>query len=359
MLAYILAFTAPFCRRVLTVMFFMTVSFSVSAVNIVTYTVSDSIKTDSDKLVMEFKSISNENNRVRISFELKSANVPFTIYDAEWVNRDSVIEPLEPFSLIAKTEEVTGKNTEWHIILDFPFSNTFDERDVLILNTDKGTLRCPVSRAGELKERIDVISHDYEKRLDISKKNSQKAWIAFYATVTGAIIAACVVLIAVRRRLVRKRKEIEELSMLISERTDRNRDLECKVNALYGSRLDTLNMLCNEYFEKSDSDKVKLTLYNEVEKHILALRDTESIEELESIVNRFLDDILIKVREQLPELKRNDMIFLTYLYAGFSPRAVCIFTDIKIKNFYNRRSRLKERILASEAPDKEYFVSKM
>ena len=104
---------------------------------------------------------------------------------------------------------------------------------------------------------------------------------------------------------------------------------------------------------------MKLTLYNEVEKHILALRDSKSISELEEIVNTFLDNILVKVKRQLPELNRKDLIFLTYLYAGFSPRAVCIFTDIKIKNFYNRRSRLKERILASDAQDREYFVSKM
>ena len=68
---------------------------------------------------------------------------------------------------------------------------------------------------------------------------------------------------------------------------------------------------------------------------------------------------MAKVRQQLPEMKTADLDFLIYLFAGFSPRAVCIFTDIKIKNFYNRRSRLKERILSSEAPDREWFVSKM
>ena len=85
----------------------------------------------------------------------------------------------------------------------------------------------------------------------------------------------------------------------------------------------------------------------------------KNIEELENIVNSYLDNILSRVKEQLPDLSRKDLTFLTYLYAGFSPRAVCIFTDIKIKNFYNRRSRLKERILSSDAPDKEYFASKI
>ena len=97
---------------------------------------------------------------------------------------------------------------------------------------------------------------------------------------------------------------------------------------------------------------MRVTLYNEVEKQILKLRDNKSVETLQEIVNTYLDNILVKVNKA-------DIKFLTYLYAGYSPRAVCIFTDIKIKNFYNRRLRLRDRILASDAPDKELFVSKM
>lgn len=332
---------------------------SINATNIITYVVSDSIESSSEKLKMEFESLSNEDDKIRISFKLKSANVPFTIYDAKWVNCDSTFVPTDPFSLIAKTNEVSGKNTEWHISLDFPFSDTFEDGDVLILNTDKGIVRCPTSMTGKLREDMDLLRTEYENKLDRSITSSRKAWIFFYITLASAIVIGSTILIIVKRRLTRKRKEIEELSMLISERADRNLELEAQVNTLYSSRLDTLNMLCNEYFEKSESEKVKLSLYNEVEKHILALRDTKSINELEGIVNKYMDNILVKVREQLPELNRKDLIFLTYLYAGFSPRAVCIFTNIKIKNFYNRRSRLKERILETNAQDKEFFVSKM
>ena len=308
---------------------------------------------------MEYKSLSNEDGRVRISFKLKCANIPFTIYNAKWVNCDSVFVPSEPFSLIAQTKEVACKSTEWYITIEFPFSDTFDENDVLILNTDKGIIRCPTSRAGELKEEINLMRDNYENQLDLTKKSTRNVWILFYTTLISAIVIGCLILIFVRLRLVKRRKEIEDLSMLILERTNRNHELEAKVNALYESRLDTLNLLCNEYFEKSDSEKMKLTLYNEVEKHILALRDPKSITELENIVNKFLDNILVKIKEQLAELTKKDLTFLTYLYAGFSPRAVCIFTDIKIKNYYQRRSRLKERILASDAPDKDFFVSKM
>lgn len=332
---------------------------TVGAVNIVTYSVSDSVTVASEKLEMRYRSISNGDDRVRIDFELRSANTPFTIYKAEWVNGDSVYSPLEPFSLIARTQEVAGKSTKWRISLDFPFCNVFHEKNVLILDTDKGIVRCPTSREGQLRETIDILTDDYEKQLDEAKGDSRKAWQIFAIALSAVIIAGGLAVVVVRRRLARRRREIEELSMLISERTNRNIELEAKVNALYGSRLDTLNMLCNEYFEKNESEKVRLTLYNEVEKHILALRGSKNIAELENIVNTYLDNILVKVREQLPDLGKNDFLFLTYLYAGFSPRAICIFTDIKIKNFYNRRSRLKDRILASDAPDREYFVSKM
>ncbi len=68
-------------------------SFPINAANIVTCTVSDSIANPSERLEMRYKSISNENDKVRISFELKSANTPFTIY-----NNDSVkFEVVQPW----------------------------------------------------------------------------------------------------------------------------------------------------------------------------------------------------------------------------------------------------------------------
>lgn len=208
-------------------------------------------------------------------------------------------------------------------------------------------------------EKINTMSSDYKRQIVSSEKSKRKAWLVLGLTLVIIVVVGGLVVVVMRRRFVMKHKEVEELSILLSESRWHNKELQTKVESLYGSRLDTLNMLCNEYFEKSGSEKVRQTLFNDVEKHILTLRDAKNVAELESIVNTYVDNILVKAAEQLPDLNRKDMIFLTYLYAGFSPKAICIFTDIKIKNFYNRRTRLKERILASEAPDKEYFVSKM
>ena len=190
---------------------------SINATNIITYIVSDSIESASEKLKMEFESLSNEDDKVRISFKLKSANVPFTIYDAKWVNCDSMLVPTDHFSLIAQTNGVSGKNTEWHISLDFPFSDTFEDSDVLILNTDKGIVRCHTSMTGKLREDMDLLRTEYENKLDRSITSSRKAWIFFYITMASAIVIGSTILIIVKRRLTRKRKEIEELSIFLNQ----------------------------------------------------------------------------------------------------------------------------------------------
>lgn len=331
----------------------------VAAVNIVTYTLLDSVPDSEDRLDLALREISNGDSATHISVDIFCANMPFTIYKAEWVNFDSVCAPLEPFSLIAATDEVTAVSTRWHISLDFPFTDMFDNYSKLVLTTDKGVIDCPTSVYGILNNKIDMLRTDYEQRIESSESSRRSAWLLLAAVVAVVVAAGLIVFVAVRRRLAVRRQRIEELSALIGERTAANRDLEDKVTNLYGSRLDTLNMLCNEYFEKRDSDRLKLSLYNEVEKHILALRDPRSLTELEALVNTYLDDILVRLRQQIPTISANDLKFLIYLYAGFSPRAVCVFTDIKIKNFYNRRSRLRDRIIASDAPDRLFFVSKM
>lgn len=264
--------------RILVVLMLIFMSFPcVFATNTVTYSVKESDNVESGKLVLRFNSISNEDSLTHISFDIMCADAPFTIYKAQWRNCDTIMSPLEPFSLIASNEEVENKDTEWHITLEFPFSDRFDDSDVLILTTDRGEIRCHTLRSGQLKEQIDILTHEYEQNMDASRRSANRAWIILGVVVCLVLIAACGAYFIVRHRNRTRQQQLEELSLLIAERSETNRELRAKVDALYGSRLDILNMLCNEYFEKNDSEKLRLTLYNEVEKQILALRERRSI----------------------------------------------------------------------------------
>lgn len=347
------------CRFYLSILTFVLCWVSASAANTVTYSVLDSI-VPSDFPEIGNVSCSNASGvRLDVDVDLISSNEPFQIFKVEWGHGNEFVEPLKPFSYAARADNKSGNGIKWKLHLDFPYTQYFPNDLELIVYTDKGTARCFLSRRKNLENRISNLRQAYDTQVETEAVKSRNVLVVGSIVVISLIIIGVLIFIAVRRIFIHKRREIEEMSLLIEQRSQRNLELSSKVDALYGERLNTLNMLCNEYFEKHDSEKLKISFCNEVEKHILALRDPRSIAELEDIVNTFLDNIMTRIREQIPGLTQKDLIFLTYLYAGFSLRAVCIFTDIKIKNFYNRRSRIKDRIIASDAPDKEYFVAKM
>lgn len=127
------------------------------------------------------------------------------------------------------------------------------------------------------------------------------------------------------------------------------------INKLFKKQWNTLNLLCNEYFEKGDSS-LKNTILTEIEKEIHRISGKQGVRNIQESLDRHLDNIISRLREQLPGLDNNDVTFLSFVYAGFSPRAICLFTGYTIKYYYKKRAVLKERLLSSDAPDRLFFA---
>ncbi len=330
----------------------------VNAENKVSHSVADTV-ISSGSLIFKGRGVGNmKGDRTDIRFGLQSSE-PFVVYKVEWINVDSVKTPLEHFYLDADENIPTGKSLSWSINLEFPYTSIFGDYDQLKVYTDKGIIKYFTSERGRYEQEIGALQKTHDDYVVKSGKSMRILWVVAIGLLVVVAMISIVIYVRLHRRLENRNREIENLSLMIEDRSERNLELREKVNALYQSRLDTLNMLCNGYFDNNESEKMKEVFYKDVEKHILALRDNKSVEALEEIVNEYLDDTLNRIREQIPELSVNDLKFLTYIYSGFSPRAVCIFMNIKPKTFYNRRNLLKERILVSDAPDREFFVSKM
>lgn len=300
---------------------------------------------------ISWKSLSNRGEYTSIGVLVELSGSALQIDSVRWVNCGKSEAPVQNFKL-APVLKTNGKKTEWDIVVNFPYTDVFSADCKIYLYTNRGVLSVYTSKDAEFVNTLSEIKES---------ARSERMRVVYLALFVVLALLGVVALLywRYRHRIHMQRDEISELSFMLEEGRRQNEDLRQKVDTLYGSRLATLNMLCNEYFEKNDSEKVRLTLYNEVERNILSLREDRNVKELEDIVNCYLDNILVRVREEIPDLNAKDIRLLTYLYAGFSPRAICIFCDIKIKNFYNRRARLKERILESTSPNRDYFVSKM
>ena len=146
---------------------------------------------------------------------------------------------------------------------------------------------------------------------------------------------------------------------MLEENEAKAKSLNNTIAKLFKHNFETLNKLCYEYYEKGDTQLLRKSIFSQIEKEILKFREPSEIASLEQDLNRYLNNIIVRVDEQMPGLTESERTLLIYLYSGFSARTICTICDIEIKTFYMRRYRLKNKLLASEAADKELFVNQM
>ena len=127
------------------------------------------------------------------------------------------------------------------------------------------------------------------------------------------------------------------------------------------SRFSMLDQLGRAFYERENTKAQQEVIYKQVKQLFSALstHGSQVRRDLEYTINMANDDILIKLRNQFPKLRPSDMDILCYLFAGFSVQVISILIQDTVANIYSRKSRLKARISASEAADKELFLRNM
>ncbi|MBD5240707.1 MAG: hypothetical protein HDS59_01305 [Barnesiella sp.] len=302
-----------------------------------------------DTFFVKFSGLSNDSQvDFEIRLDISSKGKPFEVYSAEGIFCDSLFKPIEPFNMNVPIEDLSSDSLiSWHCIIRFPYRQLFKDSDVCSLNTSLGKFSgSTYFRTPYLKKETPPSPH-------------QKYIIVILSIITGFSILGLILLYKNARR--KKSEEIIHLGQQLECSNSNNAELDKKIKELYSGRWEVFNRLCDEYFNKKDAetDSVRISVHKELERQITELRSTKSLVELEELVNTYNNGIITRIRTQMPKLSNKDVAFLTYLYAGFSPKAICLFTDSKIKNFYNRRTRLRDKILESDAPDREELSSKM
>ncbi|MBD5256878.1 MAG: hypothetical protein HDS50_04495 [Bacteroides sp.] len=301
-----------------------------------------------DTFYVKYIALSNGSKiSTQIYFQIKTKNKAFKIYSAKEVISDSIVNPLEPFTLTHNIAQNSDSLIIWECAVAFPYRAVFYKSDRWIVDTSVGLF------SGS--SYFDTLNVDYVRPVDNSHKQLY---------IISAIILACLLfsLLLYYNKFQRKKtKDLIHLGQHHEYSNTNNTELDKKIKELYSGRWEVFNRLCDEYFNIKDAetDKVRLSVHKELERQINDFRSAKSLAELEQLVNTYNDNIITRIRTQIPKLSNKDIAFITYLYAGFSPKAICLFTDSKIKNFYNRRTRLRDRILESNAPDCEEFSSKM
>lgn len=141
------------------------------------------------------------------------------------------------------------------------------------------------------------------------------------------------------------------------EANQRENQQNAILQQLFKKNWTTLNMLCEEYYEKGGSQKIHDLVVKKIEKEVKNIGSEEGMSKIEEEVDKYMDGIVDKLRKECPYIKEPDIRFLTLIFAGFSAKAICFILGIQSGNFYVKKSRLFKKIKDSDAAHKESFLS--
>lgn len=314
---------------------------------------------DDAKLLFRVNGFSNEGNATIINFDIECSDMPFVVDSVQIEVCDTVYASLDRFMLKGYDRDVVNKRALYSIDAEFPKLVNFTDTDKIQVFSSEGVFDMPLTFAGSFNDEIDMLKEEQAKLIDEYESHigMMRLW-SIIVIVSVFIVGLCIWFWVKRIRRncnARCNSLVEECNIMKEAMSE----CDLRLQDMFRGRFDTLNMICGEYFEKKDSVLTRATLVNDVEKIIMRYRSAKAIEELASGVNNNMNHILECISKQIPDLNDSDMLFITYLYAGFSSKSICLMMDLKIKNFYNRRTHLKDKILASEAVDKVWFASQM
>lgn len=157
-----------------------------------------------------------------------------------------------------------------------------------------------------------------------------------------------------------KESVIDELKRQVQSVMSDSEKMRTLVNEVYAQKYQQLNNLCVSYFSGQSSIFTRNAIYKEVQSIIESFgKDHEDLKELEYIVNSTKEDILVKLREELPALKESEYFFFCYTFAGFSSRAISLLLHENIDTIYQHRSRWKKKIELQNPLHKDLFLKNL
>lgn len=143
---------------------------------------------------------------------------------------------------------------------------------------------------------------------------------------------------------------------LLAEKDATLLQLRKQFASLYKAQYRTLNDLCSAYLSPIKKDR-KDVLYDEAMRQLdVIINDSESQNKFMSMVNESLDNIMDKLRRDLPGHKELDFRFLMYIIAGFDATTISNLTGYSVGTVYTKKNRLKGEISNLSSKYRDFYL---
>ncbi|MBR3766031.1 MAG: hypothetical protein IKL11_02575 [Muribaculaceae bacterium] len=198
------------------------------------------------------------------------------------------------------------------------------------------------------------------------KQEAQEHRLYLYITISGICILALLLFIFYqqsRQKIHKKQQLIDNYAETILELRDSiNSNASSHsviINELFEGRFSILNDIGNTFADLSGSITDQKLLYKEVKEIISRFENPKTLTELEQIINRYKNNLMQKFRDDFPSLSNDEYQQVCYHYAGFSPKFISLLIHQKYPTIYKRRTRIKEKIMASDSAHKEELIANL
>ena len=205
-----------------------------------------------------------------------------------------------------------------------------------------------------------AISEYYKYRSLKSESDIENHKIKILLLIVISIFILCSVIYYLHEKVKHKeyklKQQIHELKDSISTLNIKNSSitknkqyserLQKSIARLIKEKFEIVNNICDELFAYNDDEpkqKQKI-IARKAQQIIEDMKGHKFRSELEHNLNQDLNGIITKLREEMPQLSKDDINFLIYTFAGFSTKSICIFTNLKRPSVYSKKKRLKEYI---------------
>lgn len=244
---------------------------------------------------------------------------------------------------------------------------------------------------GETFKQTEVkAQRDYYDRLaaeEAENTRRMRVWLA--VVLAGAAVLAIFGVTLYRMRLRVKNAELNaavaDMELLRADMTDRlemkneeiaarshdiillSRSLEgarsraaemaSRLQEVFRDSWSALDVLSREFDELPESDRARMAMIKRINKEIAKMRAPENIAKIVEIVDEMNHGLLGRIREQYVAIDDKAVEFLALLLTGMSMRSVALFSGLKYRSAYTRRSRLLEIIAAGDTPDRDTLLA--
>jgi hypothetical protein len=152
-----------------------------------------------------------------------------------------------------------------------------------------------------------------------------------------------------------------QMSELDRQSSARYSSLKSEYVLLFKERYRDISELVEQYLAEKKyrhSSEERKVMYEKVEKLLNEIGgDWKSYERVETVINRKMGNLMLRFRNDFPNLKDNDYQFVICVIMGFDATTLSLLFRIpSLSAVYARKSRLKKMVIMSDSKHKDDYL---